>query len=342
MRIGIVYDVKEDYFTEDGIGDYWDFATLNDINTLSSIFKELGHDIQLIGNYTALNQLIKSNRFDFDLIYNTCEGFKSRNREAIVPILLELNEYDYIGSDAYALSTCLNKLETKLIANYLGIRTPDFIFFSNHDLENLLSSVNQIEIAPLEYPLIVKPNCEGNSTGVFKVNNYNEFVHALYHNYSKYHQGILVEKYISGREITVPIIGSGETATVFGIVEIFQNIDEELDLFTTEGKLFEDTKYKNIQLSHETSKYIENSAIRIHNHIGCLDINRADFRLTEQGEAYFLELNPLPAIGIGGSFDTVGSSMGLQLKDILSLVIKSALSRKKSRAPKHEVTIENS
>ena len=48
--------------------------------------------------------LIKSGNFDCDLVLVCDEGISSRNREAIVPAILELNHIPYIGSDAFCRS----------------------------------------------------------------------------------------------------------------------------------------------------------------------------------------------------------------------------------------------
>lgn len=160
LKIAFTYDVKEDYRFERTCWKHTDFSTLAEVSYVKGLFEKLGHTVYLIGNYEKLNNCLASRTFpDVDIVFNIAEGVSSRNREGWIPSLLEINHIPYTGSDAYGLSVTLSKIHTKIIANYLGIPTPQYC---------AISSLMDIHGAPKKVlgPWILKPNYEGSSSGV--------------------------------------------------------------------------------------------------------------------------------------------------------------------------------
>ena len=90
MKIGSTYDTKEDY-TDIDYNKYCDFASLTSISFLKKEFEQAGFAVQLIGSCEKLKKLLASSELYVDYVYNTAEGINSRNREGIIPILLETN-----------------------------------------------------------------------------------------------------------------------------------------------------------------------------------------------------------------------------------------------------------
>ena len=121
MKIGITFDLREDYGIERTSQVFADFCHPDEIGYMADGIRANGHEPVLLGNMYKLNEAILKGTFDCDLVLVCDEGIRSRNREAIVPALLELNRIPYIGSDAYCMGLSQNKLHTKLVAEALGI-----------------------------------------------------------------------------------------------------------------------------------------------------------------------------------------------------------------------------
>ncbi len=110
--------------------------------------------------------LVEADRFAFeklatlkpDFVFNMAEGWGGPSREAQIPVLLELLEIPYTGSDPLTLCICLDKSRTKEILLAHGISTPSFTVVSVKD---------ELDDVHLNYPLIVKPLYEGSSKGIF-------------------------------------------------------------------------------------------------------------------------------------------------------------------------------
>lgn len=136
----------------------------------------------------------------------------------------------------------------------------------------------------------------------------------------------MCEEFIYGTEITVPVIGNDEETALWCVstVNIQRNSSEWLDVYAKTT-----IDYCNILL--ETTREIElkfkSIVFTLFRAIGCRDFARFDFRLSENNEIYFIELNPLPALFYGGSFDLLGQKYGLSYSEVLRLMINTAAER---------------
>lgn len=163
--------------------------------------EKLDHTVNLLGNAQNIIELIKHDKLNCDIVYNTVEGVASRNREGIIPALLEAYSIPYIGTDAFGLSLTLNKALTKIIAQHYGIKVPHGFLVkypSGSDIVNNLKG--------LHFPIIIKPNFEGNSSGIsvcYDISEAQEKIVALLDTYCT---DIICEEFILGEEITVPYI----------------------------------------------------------------------------------------------------------------------------------------
>ena len=320
MNIGIAYDTASMYDIRTD-GTYYDFAEQASINNLKHIIDSLGYNVELIGNTKNVLARIQNNDFDFDLIYNTVEGINSRNREGMLPSILEYYNIPYMGTDAFGLSLTLNKLFTKILAEKLGICTPKYfcadIYMTQDQLDYGLKFLHK--------PIILKPNFEGNSSGICVADSHLEALNMLKILLEKYKTSILCEEFIYGTEITVPVIGNESDNMLIGAttVDIQQNDDFWLDI---NCKVFGD--YKNVPLSSkDLNEELSQISKKLFFSIGCRDFARFDFRVDNEKKIFFIEANPLPALFAGGSFDVLGPCVGLSFAETIDLMIKTSVKR---------------
>ena len=319
MRIGITYDTKDMYGIEGEI--YNDFADKQSILSLKKELEKLGHNVTLIGNAQNILQLLRKDGLNCDIVYNTVEGISSRNREGIIPAILEIYNIPYIGTDAFGLSLTLNKYLTKVIAQHYNIKTPKSILVS---YSNIIKNYDT-ELEKLRFPIILKPNYEGNSSGISVCYNKEDAIKQINNLLTLYHTDILCEEFIYGKEITVPYIDTApEALWDVTTVDVQKSDDFWLD---TNWKIYGD--YKNVVLDVDTKikAYFENTIKTLFKVIGCRDFCRFDFRLTSDNEIYFIEANPLPALFRGGSFDAVGHKYGYTYGETVQLIIETACQR---------------
>lgn len=321
MNIGITYETREDYSFSSTDLRYADFRTVAGITYIKKLLEQHGHHVTLIGSYKKLLEYLgKTHGSDLDIIFNASEGLKSRNREGWVPSLLEMCDIPFVGSDAYGLSLSLNKIHTKIICEHIGVKTPEFYEINKEkDVETIQATVS--------FPCVLKPNCEGTSSGVLLVKNPTEFYAKAWKLLKIYGQTILCEKYVDGRELTVSLIGNDESLRCLGIVETVRNNGEKIGIYGIKEK-FTDICSKQIPtLNNDISSQLIESAKKIHQCLGCLDYSRADFRLDSNGQIYFLELNPIPDLAMDSSYPMCCELQGIPFGDVLEEIVQCAVSR---------------
>jgi D-alanine-D-alanine ligase len=322
LNIGIAYDTPDMYNLGNSNDLYYDFSELASINVLKQEIESLGHQTELLGNTENIMQLIRDRCFSCDLVYNTVEGLKSRNREGFLPSLLEMHHIPYIGTDAFGLSLALDKTLTKILAEYLHILTPNYFVATPHYSQDIIYE----NLENMKYPMILKPNYEGNSSGICVCNSVKSARSEVSQLLKKYQSNILCEEFIFGREITVPIIGNNLDDILYGITTV--NIQKSDDFWLDVNcKVFGDYRNIILDVSNEIKEKFKTISLKMFQAIGCRDFARFDFRMTRDNEIYFIEVNPLPALFKGGSFDIIGQQYGYSFSETIQLIISNACKR---------------
>lgn len=319
MIIGIAYDRKEDYgFNGDAC--YFDFTTVAELSYVKKTIENCGHTVKLLGNYyNILNSISNDMLKDIDLVFNMSEGLKSRNREGSVPILLEMAKIPYTGTDAYGLGLFLNKYHSKIIAEHLGILTPEYFLINNSD---------DIQKELTCFPYVLKPIYEGSSSGIKLVRSYSEYTLEALYLLNTFQQPILCERYIEGREFTVSLIGTGVATNAIGMIETLRKNGTPIGIFSSEDKIYGNCKRSLVQnVPKQTEEVAIAQAIKLHNFAECRDLNRIDYRMDQDGNLYFLEANPLPGLSISSAYPNCCKLNGISFEEAIIRIIESALKR---------------
>lgn len=234
-----------------------------------------------------------------DIVFNIAEGFRGPSREAQIPAMLEMLGIPYTGSDPLTLGICLDKSRAKEILSYYNIPTPQF---------HVVSSLEQLASVPVVLPSIVKPLYEGSSKGVLNasvVRTQEELRTQVERVLSDYDEPALMEKFLSGREFTVALMGNNSSLRVFPVIEILLNklppganpiysyeakwvwdqVDHPINMYDCPAKL-----------PPPLEKKIKDICTKAFHVLRCRDWCRIDVRLDEDGEPHIIELNPLPGI----------------------------------------------
>ena len=187
----------------------------------------------------------------------------------------------------------------------------------------------------LRYPLLIKPNFEGSGMGISQdsvVETAEQAEARIDDLLADFPAGLVVEEFIQGRELTVPMLAAwpGE---LLDIVEYRFTDEKAYNIFDYERKKVQEgdqppfTVHCPAQLGVDERMAVLEAAKAVFRAMPCADLGRADFRLHEDGTPYFLELNPLPRLLPDAAMAIAGKSQGLQLADILDLVVRSAARR---------------
>lgn len=326
MRVGLVFDIREDYEIDAQDITFCDFNYLSDMQYLQNTLEQAGHYVFPIGSPRKFADLLRQNTLpQLDIIMNFGEGFLSRNREGIVPALCEIYGIPYTGSDAFAMVLTLDKHMTLLYAESLGVHTPKGFLYQPeiHSLDCLEALVLESGIA---YPVVVKPNREGTSMGLSLAKEPDELRSAVSRILQIYHQDVRCDAYIGGHELAVPILGTGSAARALGIVEYCEQDGGIMPFYTTEKKEHGSHKTVYRTFGPDIDRKIIETALRVHRGFRCCDLSRIDLKLYK-GISYLLEITPIPSMNRGGTFEYCAAQQGMSYADLLNAILNSALQR---------------
>jgi D-alanine-D-alanine ligase len=311
LRIGFAFNQKPD---EEGgseeeppsseppsFGSLDKFAEWDDAVTITAVERALSHAGQVYrleadASFPTLLEQIRP-----DIVFNIAEGLNGPNREAHVPAFCEFYGVPYTGSDVLTLALSLDKRRTKEVLLAHGVPTPAWLVASAAPSRPALSSLGA-------GPWMVKPLHEGSSKGITEralCRNADEVTARVQEIAGEYGQPAIVERFLTGREFTVGILGNGETARALPLVEIrFDALPAgAAPLYGYEAKWLWDTPEQPLaifscpaEVEPALARRVESAALAAYHALGCRDWARIDVRLDGAGEPHVLELNPLPGV----------------------------------------------
>lgn len=332
LRVGITYNLKKNA-ASDAAEEAPDLeAEYDSIETVLAIKNALKSDSCQVELLEATEELpLKLRKHDIDIVFNIAEGIQGRGREAEIPAIMNFYKIPYTGSDETTLCLALDKALTKRVLATYHIRTPRYQVISKEQ-----TKIN----SNITYPAIVKPNAEGSSKGISDVaiaSNPEELKRLVHKNINLYHQDMLIEEYIGGREFTVGILGNDSELQVFPPMEIvYLNQQNPYNIYSYNVK----QNYKKLiryecpaAISKEIESEMIHTAKRIYEILQCKDFARIDFRLSQDIDAhseklYFIEINPLPGLAPGYSdFPMIAEFNGMDYVTLVRSILNSALKR---------------
>jgi len=269
---------------------------------------------------------LKENRPN--IVFNVTEGINGGSREAQIPAILDLLNIPYTGSDPLTLTTCLDKARTKEVLSYHKIPNSKFTTSDNY---------KSLDIGEMNFPLIVKPVCEGSSKGIYSssfVSNKEELINEVRRITENYNQTALIEEFLPGREFTVALMGNGDDVKVLPIIELsYGDFPDDLaHIYSYEAKWIIDTIDNPMQaftcpakISKSLEQIINRTALQTFKVLNCKDWGRIDLRLDTDGIPNVIEINPLPGIlpnpRENSSFPKAAFASGLTYNEMINEVL---------------------
>lgn len=289
-RIGVAYDLRSDYLAMGyGEEETAEFDSEVTINAICESLAALGWQVDRIGNVRRLTEaLARGERWD--AVFNFCEGLKGLAREAQVPSLLDIYDIPYVFSDTFTMALTLDKAMCKRVVRDYGVPTAPFAVIEK------LADAKKID---LPFPLFLKPVAEGSGKGVnakSKVKNRAELVRVAADLLTKFQQPVLVETFLSGREFTVGIVGTGEDARVLGVSEIVPKANWVGEGYGYINKEYWEDKVEIIGADAASAKAAGDVALAAWRALRCRDGGRIDIRDDARGKPNFIEVNPLAGL----------------------------------------------
>ena len=323
MRIGLTYDLKDDYLAlglaEHEVAEFDSPAT---IAALEAALEGLGHDVERVGHVRSLAAKLVAG-WRCDLVFNIAEGVAGFGRESQVPALLEAYEIPYTFSDPLVCALTLHKGMAKHVARGCGVPTPSF---------TLVSTVAEAKAVTLPLPLFAKPVAEGSSKGVTAkslVRSPAALVEICTELLERYRQPVLVEEFLSGREFTVGILGTGDAARALATLEVvlLEGADAGAYSYRNKTEWEKLVEYGLLEAGRLRAE-VEAVALATWRCLGCRDAGRVDVRLDGAGQPQMLEVNPLAGLTPGYSdLPIMAELSGMSYEALIGEILGSTLAR---------------
>ncbi len=246
---------------------------------------------------------------DYDLVFPVLHG--EGGEDGQVQSIIEQAGVTIIGSDSVASSICIDKQATKQLLKKNGIKVPDGQLLNYPEYQN-----SQY----IKQSHVVKPIDEGSSFETFILKDQaftkseSKKIEAVFSDNKK----MLVEEYIDGLELTVPIL-EGKDLPVIEIIppkgEWFSNANKY------NGQTEEACPPRNI------SKQVQGQAIalanKVHDITGARHFSRVDM-IYSGNQLYVLEINTIPGLTTESLFPKSLKAAGLNMEYLVSYLVELA------------------
>ncbi|WP_242908641.1 D-alanine--D-alanine ligase family protein [Actinomadura terrae] len=228
--------------------------------------------------------------------------------------VLELLDIRYVGARPDACRIAWDKPTAKSVVRRAGLRTPESVALPKevfHDL-GAASVLDQI-VRSLGLPLFVKPTRGGSALGASIVNEASDLSAAMVGCFA-YGDAALVERCISGTEVSVSVIERHGQPTALPAVEIVAP-GGKYD-YTARYDAGDTEFITPARLTPDAAKRATAAAVTAHRALGLRDLSRTDLIVDEDGEVHFLEVNVAPGMTETSLLPRAVSVAGLDLGEV--------------------------
>lgn len=294
------------------------------VEEMTEGINKAGYDVVL---YTSPGELINNvHKHKDDLIFPYWQGIHSKNRHALGPAVCEAAGLRYIGGDAFAKSICNDKHVTKLLCRDLGLDTPPSVAIRD------AADLRMIETIAL--PMVVKPMFEGSSLGITQRNLVRDYATAsalALELLTEFGGPIIAEEFVSGREVSICMIGYGDHVAEWAAGERYVLNDETFlmhNLYAFDDKYVEENTLGMRNIKHEIWDGLYENCKRLFHYLDKVEYMRIDGKLTADQKFHIIELTPESHLGKNAEFCSTFLAEGkLSFDQVVGKLIENSLER---------------
>lgn len=297
------------------------------------------HDVSLVTS-REIQKILNQNKLKFKILRVNPKNFHKKiiNYKNFVCInalhgpfgedgqtqkILKKNKIPFSHSNIKSSNLCFNKSASKreIIKNKL--MSPKFYLLNINDL----NEKKLITIKSKLKKFVIKPNRSGSSFGIKIIKNQKEFDN-LISNIEEFkkelnnHKEILIEEYISGRELTVSTIKLDKKIHALAVTEI----KSKNNFFDYKAKYSKGYAKHILPAKLNKINYAKclKFATKAHKLLGCNSLARTDFIFdTKKNKIFFLETNTQPGLTPISLLPEQANYKGLPFSEIIFILIKN-------------------
>ena len=281
------------------------------VKTGEAVFHALrrkGYDVQKIFVDHDIDQVLRQN--PIDVAFLALHG--TYGEDGCIQGLLEVLQIPYTGSGVLPSALAFDKSKAKELFRLYNIPTPPYYSVDASQLNHLAELHGSFG-----FPAFVKPRRSGSSIGAGRANDLQE-LQARCEDALQFDHSILVERFVSGREVTVGVL----QGRALGALEI-----------SPKGRFYDyKSKYQKGQseyhfparLSPTRYKGILNLGERAAQCLGVLSACRVDMLVTEGENEYVLEVNTLPGMTETSILPMIAKGAGYSFEELCEAILNDA------------------
>jgi D-alanine-D-alanine ligase len=246
--------------------------------------------------------------------------------DGTVQELLEILGIPYTGSGVLACSRAMDKAMTKHLLQAADIPTPDFFAFT----QTAFRELGAADILPaieerLDFPIVVKPSCQGSALGIKFARRPEDVPSALMTGFS-YDERVVLERYVSGRDLAVSVLDGPDGPRALPVVEAVPQGEDFYD-FSARYDIGRSTFVCPAQLPDELTTRAHELALATYELLGCYAFARIDLMLGPGGELFVLEANAIPGLTDTSLLPQAAEAAGIGFDDLVARILASAFDR---------------
>ena len=283
-----------------------------------------GKPVTLNAEHSGMLSAQGAGNFNLDVIFPILHG--PFGEDGTVQGFLKLAGIPYVGPDVLGSAVGMDKDVMKRLLRDANIPIGKFLVLKSSEKVPPHKEVEAALSCGTDgvSPFFVKPANMGSSVGISKVRCEAEYAAALKDAFL-YDTKIIIEEFIQGREIECAVLGNDEPAA-----SIPGEIIPSHDFYSYDAKYIDD-KGAAIQipakLDDETTKRIQQLAVKVFKVLCCEGLSRVDFFLKSSGDIIVNEINTMPGFTKISMFPKMWEASGISYTELITRLIELAADR---------------
>jgi D-alanine-D-alanine ligase len=265
--------------------------------------------------------LSTGDRMKADIIFPVLHG--TDGEDGSIQGMIKAMDIPMVGTGVLGSSLSMSKIVAKHLLKNAGLPVTRFLTYNYTEKDQI--SFEEIS-STLGAPFMVKAASLGSSVGVSKVNNAGDLINAVDEAF-RYDDNMIVEEFISGREIECAILGNypPQASNPGEIV-----ISSKYEFYTFDAKYVDPDAVKievPAKLDTHIIDKIKEVSVKAFQTLNCEDFSRVDLFLTKEGNVYVNEINSIPGFTNSSMFPMMWKERGISFPDLITKLIDLALER---------------
>ncbi|MGN0523971.1 MAG: D-alanine--D-alanine ligase family protein [Eubacterium sp.] len=261
-------------------------------------------------------------RIRLDVVFPVLHG--KNGEDGTIQGLLQLAQIPYVGCNATASGSCMDKAVTNAVADAFGIDQAKWCSFTHYEYSKNENKCIDLAIEKLGLPIFVKPANAGSSVGISKAHNREELKQGIEIAFRE-DKKVILEEFIDGFEVECAVLGNDEP------------IAAEVGQIVAAAEFYDfDSKYNNPSselhipalISKEKRDEVRAAALSAYKALGCEGLSRCDFFVTRNDERVLLnEINTIPGQTPISMYPKLFEAVGVSYTELIDRLIELAVER---------------